>query len=115
MAVPATRLRVDSRRMKGHIAGTMFDSLEGIESKGRIEQPELEAGSYERQHTYAEVDLTVTEEEALITSSTPEDLKLGLRGVTRRSGAASLDDDFGSPRRGGKSSNRGGIQRGFEF
>jgi len=59
-------------------------------------------------------DGIVTEEEALMTSSTPEDLKLGLRGVTRRSGAASLDDDFGSPRRGGKS-NRGGIQRGFEF
>ena len=65
MAVPETRLRVDSRRMKGHIDGTMYDSLEGIESKGRIEQPELEPGSYERQHTYAEVDLTVSEEEAL--------------------------------------------------
>jgi hypothetical protein len=65
MAMPETRLRVDSRRMKGHIPGTMFDSIEGIERKGRIEQPELEAGSYERQHTYAEVDLTVTEEEAL--------------------------------------------------
>jgi len=60
-------------------------------------------------------DGIVTEEEALMTSSTPEDLKLGLRGVTRRSGAASLDDDFGSPRRGGKSSKKGGIQRGFEF
>ncbi|MBW1742670.1 MAG: FAD-dependent oxidoreductase [Deltaproteobacteria bacterium] len=65
MAVPETRLRVDARRMKGHIPGTMFDSIEGIDRKGRIEQPELEAGSYERQHTYAEVDLTVTEEEAV--------------------------------------------------
>lgn len=65
MAMPDTRLRVDSRRMKGHIPGTIFDSIEGIQKKGRIAQPELEAGSYERQHTYAEVDLTVTEENAL--------------------------------------------------
>jgi NADPH-dependent glutamate synthase beta subunit-like oxidoreductase len=65
MAMPENRLRVDSRRMKGHIPGTIFDSIEGVERKGRIGQPELEAGSYERQHTYAEVDLTVTEEEAL--------------------------------------------------
>ena len=65
MAVPETRLRVDSRRMKGHIPGTIFDSVEGVEKKPRIGQPELEAGSYERQHTYAEVDLTVSEEEAL--------------------------------------------------
>ena len=60
-------------------------------------------------------DGVVTEEVALTTSSTPEDLKLGLRGITRRSGAGSMDDDFGAPRKGGKSSNRGGIQRGFEF
>ena len=65
MAFPPARLRVDSRRMKGHIPGTIFDSIEGIKKKGRIAQPELEPGSYERQHTYAEVDLTVTEEEAL--------------------------------------------------
>ncbi len=65
MAVPETRLRVDARRMKGHISGTMFDSIEGIERKGRIAQPELEVGSYERNRTYAEVDLTVSEEEAL--------------------------------------------------
>jgi formate dehydrogenase beta subunit len=65
MAMPETRLRVDSRRMKGHIPGTIFDSIEGIQKKGRIGQPELEPGSYERNHTYAEVDLTVTEEEAL--------------------------------------------------
>ena len=60
-------------------------------------------------------DGVVTEDEALSTSSTPEDLKLGLRGVTRRSGAGSMDDDFGAPRKGGKSPNKGGIQRGFEF
>jgi RnfABCDGE-type electron transport complex B subunit len=65
MAFPETRLRVDTRRMKGHIPGTIFDSIEGIQKRGRIGQPELEPGSYERQHTYAEVDLTVTEEEAL--------------------------------------------------
>ncbi len=65
MALPPTRLRVDSRRMKGHIPGTIFESIEGVQQKGRIAQPELEPGSYERNHTYAEVDLTVTEEEAL--------------------------------------------------
>jgi formate dehydrogenase beta subunit len=65
MAFPETRLRVDSRRMKGHIPGTIFDSIEGVQKKGRSAQPELEPGSYERQHTYAEVDLTITEEEAL--------------------------------------------------
>ncbi len=59
-------------------------------------------------------DGVVTEDVALSTSSTPEDLKLGLRGVTRRSGASDMDDDFGSSRRGGKSPG-GGIQRGFEF
>ncbi len=65
MSMPETRLRVDPRRMKGHIPGTIFESIEGVQQKGRIGQPELEAGSYERNHTYAEVDLTVTEEEAL--------------------------------------------------
>ena len=61
MEMPETRLRVDARRMSGHIPGTMFESLKGIEKKPRIEQPELEPGSYERQQTFAEVDLTVTE------------------------------------------------------
>jgi len=65
MGMPENRLRVDARRMKGHIPGTMFESIEGVQKKGRVDQPELEPGSYERQHTYAEVDLTVTEEEAL--------------------------------------------------
>ena len=65
MAFPDTRLRVDARKMAGHIPGTIFESVEGIQKKGRIEQPELEPGSYERQHTMAEVDLTVTEEDAL--------------------------------------------------
>ena len=65
MSMPESRLRVDARRMKGHIPGTIFESIEGVQQKGRIGQPELEPGSYERNHTYAEVDLTVTEEEAL--------------------------------------------------
>ncbi len=65
MAFAETRLRVDARKMRGHIPGTIFNSVEGVQKKGRIGQPELEPGSYERQHTYAEVDLTVTEEEAL--------------------------------------------------
>jgi len=65
MVFPDARLRVDSRRMTGHIPGTIFESVEGIQKKGRIGQPELEPGSYERQHTVAEVDLTVTEEDAL--------------------------------------------------
>jgi len=65
MTMPETRLRVDARRMKGHIPGTIFSGIVGIEKKGRIGQPELEPGSFERQHTYAEVDLTATEEEAL--------------------------------------------------
>jgi NADPH-dependent glutamate synthase beta subunit-like oxidoreductase len=65
MSFPDTRLRVDSRRMTGHIPDTIFDGVEGIQEKGRIGQPELEPGSYERQHTNAEVDLTVTEQEAV--------------------------------------------------
>ncbi|MBW2036184.1 MAG: FAD-dependent oxidoreductase [Deltaproteobacteria bacterium] len=65
MAFPPNRLRVDSKRITGHIPGTIFDSIEGVQKKGRIGQPELEPGSYERQHTFAEVDLTITEEDAL--------------------------------------------------
>ncbi len=65
MAFPETRLRVDSGRMTGHIPGTIFEHVEGVQKKGRIGQPELEPGSYERQHTYAEVDLTISEGDAL--------------------------------------------------
>jgi formate dehydrogenase beta subunit len=65
MAMPGNRLRVDSRKIKGHIPGTIFDRVEGIKKTQRAHQPELEPGSYERQHTYAEVDLTITEAEAL--------------------------------------------------
>jgi twitching motility protein PilT len=55
----------------------------------------------------------ITEEEALAHSTAPEDLKLGFRGVVRRTAANEFDQDFGSPRRGG--SGRGGIQRGFNL
>lgn len=65
MAFPPTRLRVDSRRMRGHIPGTIFDTIEGIQKTQRAPQPELEPGSYERQHTFAEVDLTLSEQSAL--------------------------------------------------
>jgi hypothetical protein len=51
--------------MSGHIPGTIFDSIEGVKKTKRAEQPELEPGSYERQQTFAEVDLTLTEEDAL--------------------------------------------------
>lgn len=51
-----------------------------------------------------------TEEEALATSSAPEDLKLGLRGVTKGTASDELDKDFGRQKSG-----RGRIQRGFDF
>jgi twitching motility protein PilT len=56
----------------------------------------------------------VTEEEALVTSSTPDDLKLGLRGIVRRSASDEMDQDFGAPRRRGGGAP-GGIQKGFSF
>ena len=65
MSMPDTRLRVDQRRMTGHITGTMFETLEGIGKTKRIAMPELEPGSHERQNTFAEVDLTIKEDEAV--------------------------------------------------
>lgn len=65
MSFPETRLRVDSRRLTGHIEGTIFDRIEGIHKTKRAAQPELEPGSYERQHTFAEVDLTLAEKDAV--------------------------------------------------
>ena len=52
---------------------------------------------------------TITEEEALATSSTPDDLKLGFRGVVRRASAKDMAADFGFQKGGAA----GGIQRGF--
>jgi twitching motility protein PilT len=43
----------------------------------------------------------VTEEEALASSPAPEELKLGLRGITKGSAAAGVDLDFGSFAPGG--------------
>ena len=63
----------------------------------------------------------ITEQEALATSSTPDDLKLGFRGIVRRASAGEMDSDFSSFRKPGKSpggkggSGKSGIQRGFEF
>jgi len=55
----------------------------------------------------------VTEEEALETSSSPDDLKLGLRGIVRRGAADEMDQDFGAPRK--RQGGMGGIQKGFSF
>jgi len=63
----------------------------------------------------------ITEQEALATSSTPDDLKLGFRGIVRRASAGEMDSDFASFRKPGKSpggkggAGKSGIQRGFEF
>ena len=55
---------------------------------------------------------TVTEEEAVASSSAPEDLKLAFRGITR--GSTSDEFEAGGPsRRGG--GKIGGIQKGFDF
>lgn len=58
---PKEKLRV--KGTKGHIPGTIFDNIEGIEKKGRIHLPQLDPKT--RKHTLGEVDLTISEEEAL--------------------------------------------------
>jgi twitching motility protein PilT len=69
----------------------------------------------------------VTEDEALASSPAPEELRLGLRGVTKGSAAAGVDLDFGDVSPGGaKTKPSGGgpkpadpnkpkMSRGFEF
>jgi twitching motility protein PilT len=70
----------------------------------------------------------VTEDEALASSPAPEELRLGLRGVTKGSAAAGVDLDFGDVSPGGaKTKPQGGhatpaadpnkpkMSRGFEF
>jgi twitching motility protein PilT len=71
----------------------------------------------------------VTEEEALASSPSPEELRLGLRGVTKGSAAAGIDLDFGGLSPGGartkpdgdsgghkpKEDGKPKISRGFEF
>lgn len=65
MTLPESTLLVNPNLMEGHIPGTIFKSLEGVSLKARCGQPELPAGSDERQMSFAEVDLTITEEAAL--------------------------------------------------
>ncbi|GAI91131.1 unnamed protein product, partial [marine sediment metagenome] len=48
---------------KDTIPGTIFDSISGIEKKGRIKLSQIDAKT--RIHNVEEVDLTITEEEAL--------------------------------------------------
>jgi len=70
----------------------------------------------------------VTEEEAVANSPAPEELRLGLRGVTKGSAAAGLDLDFGEPGtaktrpeagpdkpKPAADPNKPKISRGFEF
>ncbi len=55
------KLRVKGN--KGHIPGTIFDKIEGIDKKGRISLPQMDPKV--RIHSVDEVDLTISEEEAL--------------------------------------------------
>jgi twitching motility protein PilT len=70
----------------------------------------------------------VTEEEALACSPAPEELRLGLRGVTKGSAAAGIDLDFGDvnpgaaktkpqsgPAKPAADPNKPKMSRGFEF
>ncbi|MDO9527975.1 MAG: FAD-dependent oxidoreductase [Syntrophales bacterium] len=50
-------------KLKDTIPGTIFDSISGIEKKGRIKLSQIDPKT--RIHTVEEVDLTITEEEAL--------------------------------------------------
>ena len=111
--VPAIEILVNSPNMRQTIA----------EGKARDLEKIMENDTYYNMQTFNQALLelvrmgVITEEQALATSSSPDDLKLGFRGVTRRSAMDDLDSDFsGGPSgtsRGG--SKGGGIQRGFEF
>jgi NADPH-dependent glutamate synthase beta subunit-like oxidoreductase len=61
MRFPEGKLHVKGK--KGHIPGTIFDSISGIEKKGRIKLSQIDPKT--RIHNMEEVDLTITEEEAL--------------------------------------------------
>ncbi|MDY6843763.1 MAG: FAD-dependent oxidoreductase, partial [Thermodesulfobacteriota bacterium] len=61
MEFPEEKLRVTGK--KGHIPGTLFEDIHDIERKGRIKLPQLDPRT--RIHSVEEVDLTITEEEAL--------------------------------------------------
>jgi len=54
-------------------------------------------------------DGLVTEEEALANSTSPEELKLGFRGITKGSAAAGIDLDFGDIGGGAKTKGPGSV------
>jgi twitching motility protein PilT len=111
--VPAIEILVNSPNMRQTIA----------EGKARDLEKIMENDSYYNMQTFNQALLelvrmgVITEEQALATSSSPDDLKLGFRGVTRRRAMDDLDSDFtgglGGAKGGGPKG--GGIQRGFEF
>ena len=104
-----------------------------------IEKAMATAGSYYQMKTFNQslLDLVksglVTEDEALGASSTPDDLRLGLRGVSKGSSSGEFDLDFAAQeekkgaKRGPKKDTKpakpapppdkkdGGFSRGFEF
>jgi hypothetical protein len=66
----------------------------------------------------------ITEEEALLTSGAPDDLKLGFRGIMRGSSSGELDMDFAADasKKGKRSASQQApgasdskISRGFDF
>jgi len=64
----------------------------------------------------------LTEEEAVMNSGAPDDLKLGFRGITRGSTSGELDMDFSvdakkakKPASGGQSASDSKVSRGFDF
>ena len=57
----------------------------------------------------------VSEEEAMETSDTPEDLRLGLRGVTKGASADEMDLDFSKQPKEEKKQKESKFSRGFEF
>lgn len=63
MRFPDGRLKVDIGSRTGYIPGTIFDKISGVQRKGRIPKPELEPN--ERIHSMDEVELTISEEDAL--------------------------------------------------
>ena len=62
----------------------------------------------------------ITEEEALSNSSSPDDLKLGFRGITKGSTSGEMDMDFGVDVKAKKpkpaaDSGDSKVSRGFDF
>lgn len=110
--VPAIEILINSPNVKQILAEGATRDLDKV----------MENDTYYKMQTFNQSLLQlvkqglVTEEEALAASSTPEDLKLALRGVVRRTSADEFDQDFGGGRRAWpRGSSKGGIQKGFEF